>query len=174
MTLHILLQEKFELYLEERGETRSLDQISAVDLDDMLASFWADHMKKEDQESLHDVTTLDSNFSRLAAHINRVTGLNPTNHPSFVEYRQTKADKKMQSKQQLGNGQLRHQSDALDPEEISHLFETGLLNTGSGLGMIRAIYVTFMHCLNSRALKDHQVLKLGNIRVTDTDLNFHH
>jgi len=155
---------KFESYLKERGETRNIDAISADDLSYMMASFWADHMKKDDS-GVHDVTTLDSDMSRLAAHIHRITGLNPTTHSSFVEYRKTKEDKQRQSKQQLGNGQLRNQADALDPEEISHLFETGLINTGSGIGIVRAIYVTFMLVLNTRSLKDHLVLKLGNIRV---------
>lgn len=165
--------EHFRKYREECGDTRELTEVAADEISEMLASFWAERKKLDGK--VHDVPTLHSEMSRLAAHIHRETGFNPTTHPDFDAYRQTKEQKLIQSKQEEGNGELRHQSDALDPEEISHFFDVGLINTGSGVGIIRMIFTTFMNVLNSRAIKSHLILKLGNIKVSiSRNLEFLH
>ena len=74
----------FEAYILERGELRELSTISAEELDEMLASFWSERKQKDN--TIHDVTTLNGEFSRLSAHIYKTTKLNPTVHPAFVEY----------------------------------------------------------------------------------------
>ena len=92
---------KFMTYIEERGECRELVDIPAEELDEMLASFWSERRKQNG--SLHDIGSLNGEFSRLASYIYKTTLKNPTTHPAFVEYRETKEEKLKQSKQQLGN-----------------------------------------------------------------------
>ena len=153
----------FITYCQERGETRPLNEMSPTRICEILASFWAERKKKDG--GLHDVGTLESQYSRLAAFITQEAGVNPTIHPDFELYRQDKIDKLKQSKNQAGNGIMAHQADALDPEEIASFYETGLISVGSGYGLTRAKYITFMTCCNMRAIKDHITMKLGNLKV---------
>ena len=158
----------FFSYCEERGEKGPL-KASPDRMCQMLSSFWADRRKQGG--GIHDVGTLESQYSRLASFITLETGFNPTIHPDFEQYRQEKRDKLKQSKNQPGNGIMAHQADALDPEEISSFYETGQISIGSGWGITRKKYLTFMTCLNMRAIKEHIIMKLGNLRVRLRHLN---
>ena len=129
--------------MKSENETRSLHQLPATELNDMLSRFVLAVRKKNGEE--YEPSSLRDMLSSVQRHLNKHNyGLSVIDGIQFNGLRGALKSKQMDLKSQ-GKGNRTNKAEALTDEEVAKLYETGQLGLSSPGSLLNSLW--FYNCV---------------------------